>query len=1163
MGKSLIKIAERAVFVVIFLLFGMLVVKYYNLGHAVKKKIGLEQPKVTTKVDTTTAEYKIQLKDPTCSGDMVEIRVKGGVLCRENAEASSWLNIYDTYPKSVGGKEIVYDFLAQGSKEDADKIVNNVYPVERYKDATFPEKLTWTEDPYNDRYWRFIFYSLRPTRNLLYAGMNTNNPVYYQKLESIVNSFIDEGMSKPNAWSDYHGVAFRTMVLTNTWWKLRERNLLSADESTRILKALKVHGDFLADTNHYEPSHNHGVNEATALLLLGINFPDLPNSNEWVRLGKERLDISLVNLVDEDGVLIENSPYYQFYTLEAYWNIYNYSKRYNVTISDHFEATVGKMINYSTYVLQPDLEVPLLGASLERKINLSPAYKQMGEVDPEFLYILSQGKQGKEPKEKSINFPYAGQTVLRSGWGQAEDFKNQTYVLFDYGPYRTKHSDYDALAFSLYSRGKSLIPDPGLYTYVEGEYKNYFQSTAAHNTVTVDNKDQIKGIGYGGTFYQGEDYAYQTAQHNLYKDVTHQRAISLIGQDYVLIVDNMKSISSHQYDQHFNINPGAKVTVDGTTVTASNEDPNQTVTIRQYEIDGMTVGTAIGQKNPIKGFCSEKYNELIPCYSVTYTKKAEDTRFVTLLELGEHVRAPKVSYNKDNDIFTIKVGSKDYNINVSLSVDEKKKIDIKNTPLNPINGTVIEAFQNADDWTVRNPQLKADGVVYADRNDYVSGRQSLVVSSYTQGVNTTPSVVAEKALRQNLTGKNLLLKMKAENIQNSSEVEMSLSSNNWKGYATINLRDSFRPEYQGDWDTISLGRGSARAASDGGWRIYGDGFDWSNIDRIRFKVSSYAGEKVVLHVNELATIPDQQQGNVVIVFDDGYDSIIPAADVMKKYNIRGNVAVIGSNSLGTEVGYLSLQELQKLQNEYGWNMANHSWSHKNALEWYAPKNNYSDLEDDIVKGAEYLIENKINTAPNWYIYPNGANNTKIKEIVAKYYKFARTTQQQVEVYPFGDPLRVKNYLVQNNTPTNAVQKAIDDAKNYKQTLFLTFHRIHSTSSDKSGFEISSFEEIMKYLSAQQMPVKTLSELDVDNGVPLNELTISHNPQQLLLSVKVVDHSLPAVVKQYYDKVLDMKRLNVIVMILSGIMVVLFIRVLHLRRRVTANELTNRTVREKR
>ncbi|MFH0856610.1 MAG: heparinase II/III family protein [bacterium] len=212
---------------------------------------------------------------------------------------------------------------------------------------------------------------MRSLRHLLFAGGKIKNSDYDNKFKEIVESFINNGMDKKYAWDDYHAVAFRTMVLVDAWWKLRERNALSLDLSNKILETLKVHGDFMLDRKHYESGRNHGLNEIASLLLLSTSFPDIEGAKDWHAAATKRLEESAAILIDDDGSLVENSSYYHFYVLEKYWEIYDYMQRYYIPAGDFFKERLNKMILYSTFILQPNLDVPLLGASIEKKNKIS------------------------------------------------------------------------------------------------------------------------------------------------------------------------------------------------------------------------------------------------------------------------------------------------------------------------------------------------------------------------------------------------------------------------------------------------------------------------------------------------------------------------------------------------------------------------------------------------------------------------------------------------------------------------------------------------------------------------------------------------------------------------------------------------------------------------
>src|SRR3989344_8369408 len=165
--------------------------------------------------------------------------------------------------------------------------------------------------------------------------------------------------------------------------------MLTYNLSEDLLTAIEKHSEFLVNPNHYDEGYNHGLNETAALYLVAVNFTDFLHASEWLELSKDRLGDSLVTIVDTDGVLIENSPYYHFYTLEKYWELYSFAQKQNVPISDIFNNRLQQMISYATYILQPNKDIPLLGASLKRKISYWGIYKDIAQSFPELKYVLT------------------------------------------------------------------------------------------------------------------------------------------------------------------------------------------------------------------------------------------------------------------------------------------------------------------------------------------------------------------------------------------------------------------------------------------------------------------------------------------------------------------------------------------------------------------------------------------------------------------------------------------------------------------------------------------------------------------------------------------------------------------------------------------------------
>jgi hypothetical protein len=586
-------------------------------------------------------------------------------VCNNENDEVVYDTIYNTYPASLDGKEIIYSFLDQGNQERADEMLEDVYYLERFEPVTLEPPLTWNMDPFGERYWRFLFYGLRPIRHLIAAGRETGNTAYYDKMREILESFADTGMDAAYSWDDHHGVAFRTMMLVNSWWKLREAGQLPAALSDRILAMLEIHGDFLLDPAHYEENYNHGITQATALLILAESFPDLGNAPIWRATALERIESGLRDVIDDDGVLVENSPYYHFYVLEKYWEIERYAEEHNIDVSEDFQNTINAMIRHAVYVLQPDHDLPLLGASIPRPIQRSGEFREIANASPEFRYVMSQGNEGIVPEFQHIFFPSSGIAILRSGWGKERAYEDELHLVFDTGPYRTDHSDYDALGFSLYAQGHRMLQDAGLFTYEENNpYFNYFHGTRGHNTVMVDNANQPTGSGVAAPLESGEGYAYIAAYHDLYAGVRHHRIIMTIEEGGVLLVDMLRSQTPHTYSQLFHLPPEATLTqVQDAEVRATIRDGNESVPVTLTQL-GSTPGLEQwhDDRDAIRGLCATAYETAVGCPEIAFTHSGANADYITLVRIGNAVNDYRVAYA--NDVVTITTPQRSYDIHI-------------------------------------------------------------------------------------------------------------------------------------------------------------------------------------------------------------------------------------------------------------------------------------------------------------------------------------------------------------------------------------------------------------------------------------------------------------------------------------------------------------------
>src|SRR5882762_1694490 len=173
-------------------------------------------------------------------------------------------------------------------------------------------------------------------------------------------------------------------------------------------------------------------------------------------------------------------------------------------------------------------------------------------------------------------FADGGYYVMRDGWTPAAN-----YLLLDCGPHGVDncgHAHADALAFELAVHGQTLLVDPGTFTYTGSkELRDWFRSSAAHNTLTVDGESSSVSAGpfswnsiaqsHAQAWISRARFDYFEGTHDGYQrlrsPVMHVRGVLFLKNDYWVIRDRVQSDGEHRYDLWFHPNFEATQVADG------------------------------------------------------------------------------------------------------------------------------------------------------------------------------------------------------------------------------------------------------------------------------------------------------------------------------------------------------------------------------------------------------------------------------------------------------------------------------------------------------------------------------------------------------------------------------------------------------------------------
>ncbi len=413
-------------------------------------------------------------------------------------------------------------------------------------------------------------------------------------------------------WSSSLEVAFRAISWIWAFHLFRDSGSLTPEIFREAVKYLYLHGRHIEQylSTYYSPN-THLTGEALALYYLGTQLRFLNAADEWRRVGENIVFDEITKQILPDGVYFEQSTWYQRYTLDIFSHFtllrsLDRDAAFDLRAQE-FEERLAAGFRYLAHMTMPDGRTPLIGdddggrmlplthtASDDFRGTLAvgavilgdPGIKFIaGRASEEIFWLMGPPGMASfdqlayaEPKAASKAFPDGGYFTMRDGW---TDTDNMLVVdCGNVGSLAAGHGHADALSIEVAIHGKSVLVDPGTYTYHESvDMRDHFRTTAAHNTLVVDD---LPSSQPGSTFnwktraeatnekwitedrfdlFEGSHDGYR----RLEDPVTHRRSILFLKNDYWIIRDTAEAAGHHEYSLNFHFADGMKprIAVDG------------------------------------------------------------------------------------------------------------------------------------------------------------------------------------------------------------------------------------------------------------------------------------------------------------------------------------------------------------------------------------------------------------------------------------------------------------------------------------------------------------------------------------------------------------------------------------------------------------------------
>lgn len=223
---------------------------------------------------------------------------------------------------------------------------------------------------------------------------------------------------------------------------------------------------------------------------------------------------------------------------------------------DRMRETAAAMSEFTSWMRHPDGSLPLFNDAAQHAVCDAAAMLKLTNT-------ASDVPQGLK------HFADAGVVAWQGDpWSVFWD-------IGDVGPgYQPGHAHADTLTFECSYQGQRLIVDPGTFSYDRDDRRRYDRSTAAHNTVCVDDRDSsevwhifrvgrrakpiaVDVVSHANGF---NGYAAHTGYNNLPGQPRHGRRVSVAAQRELRIVDQVDGRGSHRLSGGYLIAPEWTIT---------------------------------------------------------------------------------------------------------------------------------------------------------------------------------------------------------------------------------------------------------------------------------------------------------------------------------------------------------------------------------------------------------------------------------------------------------------------------------------------------------------------------------------------------------------------------------------------------------------------------
>jgi hypothetical protein len=407
-------------------------------------------------------------------------------------------------------------------------------------------------------------------------------------------------------------------------------------------------------------ANNHLIGEAAGVFVACSLFQSIPNARECRREAASILEHEIQHQTFQCGCNCEHAFGYHLFVSQFFLVCKLAADAIGESFGSAFDTKLGRMIDFTLAMMEASASMPslgdcddgyvldlgddissydlwlMIGALLYNREDCAWKLRAVpqstgwlfGRAAVSELEAIRTATHVGETYLASRSFPESGYYLLQDGARESGISLLVDCAELGYGPIAA-HGHADALSLCLRVGGEEILTDPGTYDYFShADWRNYFRSTKAHNTICIDETDQSEMLG---PFLWGQraqcrvhdwtddaECVRLLAEHDGYtrlsSSVIHRREVILRKPErQIEIVDTLLGEGSHVVELNFHVAPGLSCRTERENLF-NIDARNSRVTI---EIDtALRARLVVAGKLDKQGWISRGYHRLEPGHAI-------------------------------------------------------------------------------------------------------------------------------------------------------------------------------------------------------------------------------------------------------------------------------------------------------------------------------------------------------------------------------------------------------------------------------------------------------------------------------------------------------------------------------------------------------------------